>query len=52
VKPITLLRRRFRKAMGFAALYPSYKLLRDHTTPRSRIDRPGAMVSAGAMTAL
>jgi len=26
VKPIALLRRRFRKAMGFAALYPSYKL--------------------------
>jgi len=27
VKPIALLRWHFRKVMGFAALYPSYKLL-------------------------
>ncbi len=28
MKPIALPRRHFRKVMGFASLYPSYKLLR------------------------
>jgi hypothetical protein len=38
--------------MGFAALNPSYKLLRDRTIiPRWRIDRSGATASAAAMMA-